>query len=250
MTKPLYASLLALITIAIVSLVAPRQGSAQTDTGTLAKEPVLLELFTSQGCSSCPPADRLAAKLAKEPGLVVISRPVDYWDRLGWKDTFAKPSNTALQRQYARRGLSGYNGVYTPQTVVAGLLGEVGSNERTIRRFAKQAAQSNRAAIRVRRREDGGFGIGLAGKAQNRTDLVLMGVSGRETVAIGRGENGGRRVTYTNVLISEKRVAQWDGGPASHRITPAQLITPGADRYALVLREPNGGRVLAASWLP
>ncbi|MEL6486536.1 MAG: DUF1223 domain-containing protein, partial [Pseudomonadota bacterium] len=95
--------------------------------------PVLVELFTSQGCSSCPPADRLADRLDSEDGLVIISRPVDYWDRLGWTDTLASPQNTALQRAYARRGLGGYNGVYTPQSVVAGAFGEVGSDERALR---------------------------------------------------------------------------------------------------------------------
>ncbi len=252
-TKTLYATLIALITIATASLVVPHSSEAQSglqpDNGALADEPVLLELFTSQGCSSCPPADRLAAKLAKEPGLVVISRPVDYWDRLGWKDTFASPANTALQRRYARRGLGGYNGVYTPQTVVGGSLGEVGSDERAIRGFASQTAKANRAAIRIRRREDGGYGIGLAGSASTTAELALLGVSSRETVAIGRGENGGRRVTYTNVLINERRLAEWEGGSASHRIERAQLIMPGVDRYALALREPSGGRVLAARWL-
>lgn len=253
MTKTLYATLIALIAIATASLVVPHSSQAQADTrtsnGALAKEPVLLELFTSQGCSSCPPADRLAAKLAKEPGLVVISRPVDYWDRLGWKDTFASPENTTLQRRYARRGLGGYNGVYTPQTVVGGVLGEVGSDEPAIRRFAAEASKTNRAAIRIRRREDGGYGVGLAGSASGPAELVLIGVSSRESVAIGRGENGGRSITYTNVLINEQRIAEWNGGSASHRIDQGQLIMPGVDRYALALRQPRGGRVLAARWL-
>ncbi len=248
-TKFLFATLIASITLAGASLVGPRPSEARADNGVLGDEPVLLELFTSQGCSSCPPADRLAAKLATNPDLVMISRPVDYWDRLGWKDTFASPENTALQRSYARRGLGGYNGVYTPQTVVNGVWGEVGSNERAIRRFANEAAKTNRAAIRVRDLNDGGYGIGLAGSATNDSELVLFGVSSRETVAIGRGENRGRRITYTNVLIGEKRIAQWDGGSASHRLGAEGLRMKGADRYALVLRESRGGRVLAARWL-
>ena len=249
MTKPLYATLIALITIATASLVVPHQTAAQSDDGNLSDEPVLLELFTSQGCSSCPPADRLAARLDAEGEFVVISRPVDYWDRLGWKDTFASPANTALQRRYAQRGLAGYNGVYTPQTVVDGLLGEVGSSERAIRRFAREAARVKRAAIRIGRRDDGGFGVGLGGTTERKTELVLIGVSRSETVAIGRGENGGRRITYTNVLIEEKSLAQWDGGKASHVIDPGALTIRGADRYAVVLREPEGGKVLSARWL-
>lgn len=249
MTKTLYATLLALITIATASLVVPFQSSAQADRNTLANEPVLLELFTSQGCSSCPPADRLAAKLDREGEFIVISRPVDYWDRLGWKDTFASPANTALQRSYAQRGLAGYNGVYTPQTVVDGRLGEVGSSERAIRQFAREAGRVKSAAIRVLKRGDGGYGVGLGGKTERSAELVLIGVSRSETVAIGRGENGGRQITYTNVLIDEKRIATWEGDKASHRIDRNALSMPGADRFAVVLREPGGGRVLSARWL-
>ena len=82
-----------------------------------AARPVVLELFTSQGCSSCPPADRLAGILARDPSLLVITRPVTYWDRLGWKDTLARAENTDLQRAYSRRISTG-QGVYTPQIVV------------------------------------------------------------------------------------------------------------------------------------
>lgn len=248
-TKPLYAPLIALITLATASLVVPHQSSAQAGGEKLSDEPILLELFTSQGCSSCPPADRLARKLDREGELIVISRPIDYWDRLGWKDTFASPANTSLQRTYAQRGLAGYNGVYTPQIVVDGLLGEVGSNEDNIRRFAAEAARVKRAAIRVRKTENGNFGVGLGGTTKQRAELMLLGVSRSERVAIGRGENGGRQITYTNVLVGEKRIATWNGGKASHPIDRSALNMRRADRYALVLREQGGGRVLSARWL-
>ncbi|MEL7189506.1 MAG: DUF1223 domain-containing protein [Pseudomonadota bacterium] len=214
----------------------------------LSSEPVLIELFTSQGCSSCPPADRLAAKLSRDPSLVVISRPVDYWDRLGWKDTFAKPSNTALQRDYARRGLAGYNGVYTPQSVMAGQLGEVGSKEAAIHNYAKRAASKNRAVIRLKAAGDD-FAIGLSGQTSRPAELMLIGVASQADVAIGRGENGGRTVTYTNVLIDEQKIGSWTGGTDSLALRASQMRIKGADRYALVLREPSGGPVLAARWV-
>ncbi|KWV91518.1 thioredoxin family protein [Erythrobacter sp. YT30] len=223
-------------------------GQSQTNASVLTEEPVLIELFTSQGCSSCPPADRLAQKLDREPDLVVISKPVDYWDRLGWKDTYAKPSNSDLQRVYARRGLGGYNGVYTPQSVVAGRYGEVGSKEAALRDLTSRARSTNRAVIRLKP-TTGGFGVGLGGTTDRAADLVLVGVSSREDVKIGRGENGGRTVTYTNVLIDEKRIATWSGGTASHALKSSQMRMAGADRYALVLREPDGGPVLAARWV-
>lgn len=247
--KTLYAIFLTLITIAAASLVITNTPSAKAEDTAIVGEPVLLELFTSQGCSSCPPADRLAARLARESGLVVISRPVDYWDRLGWKDTFARPDNTALQRAYARRGLGGYNGVYTPQTVVAGIHGEVGSDEDAIRQNASLASRGERPAIRVRELDDGGFGVGLGGDATRTAQLQLVGVASRAVVDIRRGENRGRRIAYTNVLIDERAIGEWDGGKASHVIAPEQLRVPGADRYALIVREPGGGKVLAARWM-
>jgi len=241
------------VTAAILALASPfsRSEAQPLPTGT-SNGPVLLELFTSQGCSSCPPADRLAAKLDQEDDLVVLSRPVDYWDRLGWKDTFAKPSNTALQRAYARRRLAGYNGVYTPQTVVNGASGEVGSDERALRGMIAQNGASQ-AAIRVRAVPGKGFALGLAGKAPNEAELILVGVSSREDVSIGRGENRGRTIEYTNVVLDEAAIARWNGGPMSLPVLESDLARVSgdgrADRFAAVLREPGGGRVLAASWL-
>jgi len=213
-------------------------------------EPVLLELFTSQGCSSCPPADRLAARLADDPGLVVISRPVTYWDRLGWKDTLARESNTALQRAYAQRQLEGRNGVYTPQIVADGTLGAIGSRENTVRNQASLASKSSSAAIRAKVSNNGALGIGIGGTTREPAELVLISVASRETVAIGRGENRGRSIGYTNVVIDERVIATWNGGKASHVIAPGDLSVKGADKHAIVVRVPNGGKVLAARWLP
>ncbi len=251
MTKTLWSLVAGAIALTALSLASPNSGSAQASleqTETLG-EPVLLELFTSQGCSSCPPADHLSAKLARETDLVVIARPVTYWDRLGWRDTLAQEDNTALQRDYARAGLGGYNGIYTPQLVVDGELGEVGSKERAIRHLIALARGSQDAAIRIKPAGDLGYGIGLSGTAEKRAELVLMAVSSAERVAIGRGENRGREITYTNVLLDETVIARWDGGTESVELRHTKLNSRGADKYALVLREPGGGKVLAARWV-
>ena len=223
------------------------QGQARTVSP--AAEPVLLELFTSQGCSSCPPADRLAARMAADPALVVIARPVTYWDRLGWKDTLARESNTDLQQAYAAAGLSGRNGVYTPQVVVSGQFGAVGSNESDIRKGVARFGPAATAAMRINDLGEKGYGIGLGGETGSPAELLLVSVARKVNVGIDRGENGGRKVTYTNVLRDEARIAMWAGGKASHVINPAQLAVEGADRHALVLRVPDGGKVLAARWL-
>lgn len=210
--------------------------------------PVLVELFTSQGCSSCPPADELAEELSHEAGLVVVTRPVTYWDRLGWKDTLGREENTALQRAYAARGLAGNNGVYTPQIVVDGARGTVGSNAMQVRQFIRQSAGAP-ATLAVKPAA-GGYSVAIAGDGKAHGELVLMALSPRETVAIGGGENGGRRITYTNVLRSERKLADWQGGQRTVAIPAVQVRAAGASRFALVLRQPNGGAVLAARMLP
>jgi len=209
-------------------------------------EPVLVELFTSQGCSSCPPADRFAARLRNEGNVVVISRPVTYWDRLGWKDTLAREDNTRLQRAYAQRGLAGRNGVYTPQMVVDGEFGAVGSDEHEVRRLIRAARRGDHAAIRARRNDDGSYAVGLGGTTQERAELMLISIASETPVSIGRGENNGRKITYTNVLVHERKLEDWYGGSQSVLLSPQQLSGTKASHQVLVLREPGGGRVLAA----
>jgi hypothetical protein len=232
-----------------VSQGAPAQAQTDARIPSPTGEPVLIELFTSQGCSSCPPADKVAAKIAPSPGLVVISRPVTYWDRLGWKDTLAREANTDLQQAYARRGLAGQNGVYTPQMVVNGRFGAVGARELDVRIGVARHSGKGNAAIRVNDLGAEGFGVGLGGDTDKPAELLLVGVARKVEVGIGRGENSGRTVNYINVLRDEATIATWTGGKASHVISPAQLKIKGADAYALVLREPGGGPVLAARWL-
>lgn len=249
MHKTLPPVLCALAALGAAALpLSPRaEGAAPTTIGTA--EPVLLELFTSQGCSSCPPADTLAARLDQENGLIVVSRPVTYWDRLGWKDTLASEANTALQRQYAQRGLAGRNGVYTPQLVLDGAIGVVGSQEPAVREGVNAARRGDTAAIRHRRNAQGDYVIGLGGETRSPAELALIAVASRADVAIARGENSGRKITYVNVLRDERIVARWNGGARKVTLSASALKTPGADRYALVLRRPDGGEVLAASWL-
>ncbi|MBX9701673.1 MAG: DUF1223 domain-containing protein, partial [Acetobacteraceae bacterium] len=168
---------------------------------------------------------------------------------LGWKDTLARESNTALQQDYARRGLEGRNGVYTPQLVVDGTFGAVGSHADAVASGVRQYGAKSKAAIRVAQAGGGGYAVHLSGAASGPAELVLVAVTRKVEVGIGRGENGGRKVTYTNVLRDERKLADWSGDTAKVALAADQLKVPGADRYALVLRQPNGGKVLAARWV-
>jgi hypothetical protein len=167
----------------------------------------VLELFTSQGCSSCPPADRLFAKLADDPQFIVLSLPVDYWDRLGWKDTFAKHAFTERQRAYA--GLRGDGQVYTPQAVVNGSEHANGSSRGAIDAAAETTSNLSVPLSAERTGDDVVVSVG-GGAPQKATIMVLPYLASRE-VAIGRGENAREKVTYTNIVRDIVPIGRWTG---------------------------------------
>lgn len=231
----------------IVETPAKRSGDGTQSPNPAHENRTVIELFTSQGCSSCPPADMLAKRLAKDDSLLVISRPVTYWDRLGWKDTLARPENTALQRSYASKGNAG-SGVYTPQIVVNGGEGVVGSREGDIRSIVRRARSAG-PEILVDRDDMGQVIVTISGKSRHMASVSLLALSSSETVQVGRGENGGRQLHYTNVVKAEKTLGSWIGEPISFPISPMSLNVEGADKYAVVLQRPGAGPIVGAKLL-
>lgn len=231
---------------------AQKTPAAPVDNDQISLNPVVIELFTSQGCSSCPPADMLAARLAKDDTLLVITRPVTYWDRLGWRDTLARPKNTQLQRAYAAKGRAG-SGVYTPQIVVNGGSGAVGSREDEIRslvRLAKNGANpTGSVKIDAVRDQDGALSVNIAGSSPHMAGISLLALSSSEMVPVARGENGGRTLHYTNVVKSEKKLGSWLGEPMRLTITDGHLNVDGADRYAILIQRPGNGVIIGAKML-
>lgn len=211
----------------------------------MAAPPVAVELFTSQGCSSCPPADAVMAKLAREPGVVAITRPVTYWDRLGWKDTLARPANTALQQAYTGRRIPGA-GNYTPQAVVAGRSGAVGGQEAKLRQLIAAARRQPQPTLLP---AEDGRSVAVNGRAGAGAEVVLVALRGAVTVPIRSGENGGRRITYSNVALAEQPLGRWTGGWKRFPLPAAARRVPGADRYAVLVRQGGGGPILAARYL-
>ena len=206
--------------------------------------PVVVEMFTSQSCSSCPPADALAAELAVRDDVIVISRNVTYWNRIGWEDTLSDEANTQLQRAYARRGLAGRNGVYTPQAVVDGRDGVVGSRASELSALITQASERERPSLAIE-----GNAVAITGAASGAATLSVIAVDASETVAIGSGENRDRSVTYTNSWLGEAAIGTWNGGEASFTL-PETL--PAGDRHVLILREATNdgaGAILAGAWI-
>jgi hypothetical protein len=214
----------------------------------VAATPVAVELFTSQGCSSCPPADALVERLAKEPNTVILTRPVTYWDRLGWKDTLAREENTALQRAYAARGGEG-SGVYTPQAVVQGVSAVVGSQELELRRLIVAVKHVPGPLISAVATDDGGRSVSISQAVRASADVSVVALKSQAVVRIGAGENGGRIVRYTNVVLSETSVGHWTGGAVVLPVAGRLMKQAGADRYALILRAGPAGRIVAARYI-
>ena len=160
---------------------------------------VVVELFTSQGCSSCPPADALLAVLDKDPNVIVLSEHVDYWNHLGWRDPFSSSAHSARQQQYARR--FGQDGPYTPQMVVEGRVQFVGRDARRARAaIAEAGALAGRARVTVRREGDAVFVEAPALLVGSKAELwvgVLRAEGGAE---VARGENAGRTLRHVGIV--------------------------------------------------
>ncbi len=215
----------------------------------------VLELFTSQGCSSCPPADKLVGELAKDPSLVAISLPIDIWDYLGWKDTLALPGHAARQRGYAR--VRGDRDVYTPQMVVNGSTHVLGSDraaiERVIAETDRNPAIMSLPVLLSVGADDLTVTVKSAPGAPTAAEVWLCPVARAIVVAIGRGENGGRTVTYHNVVRGWRKLGDWTGTDAIWRVPISELETGSVDAAAVMVQEgtrDKPGIILGAAFTP
>jgi hypothetical protein len=185
----------------------------------------VIELFTSQGCSSCPPADRLMGELARDPTLLVLSMPVDYWDYLGWHDTLALHGNSNRQREYA--AVRGDGEVYTPQAVINGVVHALGSDKAAIDQAIAQTRRADAPlTLPVKLAVAGGkatVAIPAAENAHGGGEVWLFPVTDKAEVEIGRGENRGRTVTYTNVVRRWVKLGNWNGQAESFSMPLAEL---------------------------
>lgn len=205
---------------------------------------VVVELFTSQGCSSCPPADALMEKLSTDKSIIALSFPVDYWDYLGWKDTFAKPDFSIRQRDYAQE--RGDRAVYTPQVVVDGRSHVVGSDAVAVERAVASEATERGLAVPLSVDMVGDALVARIGAATDSIDakatVWLVKFSRSEVVTIGRGENSGRTVTYTHVVKEMQPIGMWKGQDMSIELPRVALMRSKNCGYALLLQVDDNGR--------
>lgn len=189
--------------LSVVGLLNTSQAIAQDS-------PVVIELYTSQGCSSCPPADAILHDLAKRDDVIALALHVDYWDYIGWKDEFARPEYTNRQHGYAQAARA--RNVYTPQMVFNGKDHVVGSRAMSVMETL-QAHQQQVNPVQVRLTRNGDR-VRIDAETRTRGDYVVQVArySPQETVNIRRGENAGRTLSYAHVVTSLEVISRWDGG--------------------------------------
>jgi hypothetical protein len=226
--------------LVVACLCVPAAASAQ-------RSPVLVELFTSQGCSSCPPADAILAEIAGRPGVVALALHVDYWDYLGWRDSFGQAAHSRRQRAYAKA--AGSRSIYTPQMIVQGVDRVVGADyDEVTRLIAAHQARPPAAALeavrdgrrlRIRVTPASPAGAGAS-------EVYVVRFLPRERVAIAHGENAGHEIDYTNIVTDWTPVARWDGRSDAE----LALDIAGPDPVAVIVQRERLGPVVTAARLP
>ncbi len=225
--------------------------SVQDEAAAESEQKAVVELFTSQGCSSCPPADKLLGKFAKRDDVIALTFPVDYWDYLGWKDTLASPAFSARQRAYAKA--RGDGEVYTPQVVVDGVTHAVGSRPSEIRQAiyrSKKKLRNARVPLKMRAKGDTliiTVGDAPEGASVKPATIWLALVKKSETVKISRGENRGRTITYHQVVRDMTPIGHWTGKRVVIRLPKHHLQNSDADGCIVLLQQDTAGPVLAAA---
>lgn len=213
----------------------------------------VVELFTSQGCSSCPPADKIIGELAKDPSVVALSLPIDYWDYLGWKDTLADSRFSARQRAYSF--MRGDREVYTPQMVVNGVTHVLGSDRQAIEAAVEKTRhESDVMAVPVKMTKANGYiDISVPAVSGQHAEVWICPVSKSVEITIGRGENRGQQIVYHNVVRDMLKVGDWNGAAATWSVPIENLHRNGADAVAVYVQDGSRerpGPMLGGAYVP
>jgi hypothetical protein len=206
-------------------------------TSAQAETRAVLELFTSQGCSSCPDADRIFGKMAADPSLVTLTMPVDIWDYLGWKDTLAKPRHSARQKAYAY--IRGDREIYTPQIIVNGAKQVLGNERGEIEHAisaTRRKGETLSAPVELQPGPDNLNVTVLDGNAVAHGEVWLCALAKAVPVAIGWGENHDRTVTYHNVVRGWLKVGDWTGAALSVNVANSEFKGEGIDAVAVIVQ--------------
>ena len=198
----------------------------------------VIELFTSQGCSSCPAADKLIGEYARDPSVIALSLAVDYWDYLGWKDTLAMSGHSNRQRAYAKG--RGDRQVYTPQAVVDGAVHALGSDKAAIERAIRQAGDQSavlKLPVTVERTGDKlTVTVAASENEKGQAEVWLCPITRSVPVTIGRGENSGQTITYSNVVRRWIKLGDWTGKAETFSVPVADFQNGSIDGAAVLVQ--------------
>jgi hypothetical protein len=201
----------------------------------------VVELFTSQGCSSCPPADEIIGELAKDPNVIALSMPIEYWDYLGWKDTLADSRFSARQKAYSQ--MRGDRDVYTPQAIVNGSANVIGSDRAGIESAIQSTQKAGVMSVPVTMTLSGKqINVSVAASKTPTSahgEIWICSVSKSVPISIGRGENRGREVTYYNVVRNILKVGDWNGSSASWTVPLENVSRDGVDAAVVFVQDGN-----------
>jgi hypothetical protein len=218
-----------------LSLLATLAALAAPTAATAGEAKAVVELFTSQGCSSCPKADKLLGELAGDSRLVALSLSVDYWDYLGWRDTLALHAHSMRQKGYAIS--RGDRQVYTPQAVINGAAEAIGSDRYAIERLISDIDSKSKLFVPVAlRRNESKIDVEVGAGSGPYATVWIVGVTKKSPVAIERGENRGKTITYHNVVRGWQRLADWKGGLVRASLPIEELARGGADAAAVLVQ--------------
>lgn len=220
--------------------------SALSSTAQVQKSPVVVELYTSQGCSSCPPADEMLAELSQRDDVIALALHVDYWDYIGWADEFADPRHTRRQQEYARA--AGDRTIYTPQFVIEGQDIVIGARAMQVAELVQSYQDIVRPVDVALSRTDAALKIALSLQDDSEAGpyiVQLAQVKKDQTVDIRRGENAGQTITYSNIVKTLDVIAEWDGA------TPLYLDADVPDdlSLAVIVQQGANGPVVGAAQL-
>jgi hypothetical protein len=216
---------------AIIAIVHPAQAEPRA----------VIELFTSQGCSSCPPADKVLGELAKDPSVIALSLPIDYWDYLGWKDTLADSRFSARQKAYSR--MRGDREVYTPQAVVNGSAHVIGSDIEGIESAIGTTAKADGVmSVPVTMTQAGKLlTVSIAASEKSSPgahgEVWICSITKSVPILISRGENSGREIIYHNVVRNLMKVGDWNGNSGSWTVPLESLGHDGVDGAVVYLQD-------------
>jgi hypothetical protein len=225
------------LALASVSALTMRAACAQQPHA-VAEPRAVIELFTSQGCSSCPPADKLVGEYAQDKAVIAMTLAVDYWDYLGWKDTLALAGHANRQRAYARA--RGDRELYTPQAVINGAVHALGSDKGAIEKAIKKSREQAAAlALQITMEAADGkltVSVPAAKDGKGQAEVWLCPLTRAVAVAIGRGENNGRSITYNNVVRRWIKLGDWIGKAETFSVPLKEVQNGTVDSAAVVVQ--------------